>query len=208
VTYTVAPNTSGASRNLSIGFAGQSFMISQSTVDAPNCGATLAPTSATIAEAGGSGSVAVTIPAGCSWVATSESSWITITGGASGVGPGTVTYSVPANPTGSPRNGSLSIAQQRFTLAQSGPPCSNSSLSPPTGANFTGAGGTGTVTVTIPAGCAWQAFAGNFVTITSGANGVGPGTVTYSVLPNTTGASRNLSITIAGNPFMVSQAAK
>ena len=66
VTYGVLPNTTGNSRNHSITIAGNSFMVSQDATSAPDCRATLSPTSATVPEAGGSGNVAITIPAGCS----------------------------------------------------------------------------------------------------------------------------------------------
>jgi len=123
-----------------------------------------------------------------------------------------VSYSVSQLTTEDPsypsRNGSLTIAQQTFTVTQTAPTCGSSSVTlSPTTASFTGAGGTGTVAVTIPAGCAWDAFDGGFVTITSRSTDVGPGTVAYSVAPNTTGGSRNRSISLAGQPFMISQAA-
>jgi hypothetical protein len=45
-------------------------------------------------------------------------SWITITGGGSGNGPGTVTYTVDRNPVGSARTGTLTIAEQSFMVTQ------------------------------------------------------------------------------------------
>jgi hypothetical protein len=54
------------------------------------------------------------------WSATSNASWIIITGGASGTGNGTVSYAVEAY-TGKPknRNGSLVVAGQTFSVKQS-----------------------------------------------------------------------------------------
>jgi hypothetical protein len=68
------------------------------------------------------------------------------------------------------------------------------------------AGGTFTVTVTTPAGCAWTATApaGSFVTITAGASGTGTGTVTYTV-PASSATPRTTTLTIAGIAFVVSQ---
>jgi len=48
------------------------------------------------------------------------SSWITVTGGSSGVGPGTVGYFVAANSTGVNRLGTITIAGQTFTVNQAG----------------------------------------------------------------------------------------
>jgi hypothetical protein len=56
---------------------------------------------------------------GCTWTARSNSPWITITG-ASGMGTGTVTYTV-AQYVGKPkkRNGSMTVAGHAVTIQQS-----------------------------------------------------------------------------------------
>src|SRR5207244_10788346 len=55
------------------------------TTTAP-CPPTVSPTSASFNYVGGTGSVSVTINAGCAWTATSNASWITSSSGASGTG--------------------------------------------------------------------------------------------------------------------------
>src|SRR5205085_1696017 len=56
----------------------------------------------------------------------------------------------------------------------------------PTSATFEREGGTGTVVVNTQAGCAWTARARvNWLSINAPASGTGPGTVTYSVAPDT-----------------------
>jgi photosystem II stability/assembly factor-like uncharacterized protein len=81
------------------------------------CTAALTPTSASFGAPGGSGTVGVSCSAGCPWTAASNASWLAVTGGASGVGSGTVSYSVAAN-TGNARTGTLTIAGQTFTVYQ------------------------------------------------------------------------------------------
>jgi len=77
----------------------------------------------------------------------------------------------------------------------------------PSSASQPAAGGTGSVTVTAAAGCAWTAVSNaTFITITSGSSGSGNGTVGYSVAANT-GSSRTGTLTIAGLTFTVTQAA-
>ncbi|HVQ37626.1 MAG TPA: M36 family metallopeptidase, partial [Pyrinomonadaceae bacterium] len=77
----------------------------------------------------------------------------------------------------------------------------------PISASQPAAGGTGSVTVTAGAGCAWTAVSNaTFITVTSGSSGSGNGTVNYSVAANS-GASRNGTMTIAGQTFTVTQAA-
>ncbi len=50
----------------------------------------------------------------------SNDSWITVTGGSSGNGNGTVDYTVDANPDATQRIGTITIAGQTFTVTQSG----------------------------------------------------------------------------------------
>lgn len=80
----------------------------------------IVPTSASYTGAGGTGSVSVAAGAGQSWVAVSNSAFLTISSGTSGNGAGTVNYAVAANPTSSARSGTLTIAGQIFTVSQSG----------------------------------------------------------------------------------------
>ncbi|MDQ1592640.1 MAG: hypothetical protein QOG71_3267 [Pyrinomonadaceae bacterium] len=77
----------------------------------------------------------------------------------------------------------------------------------PTSASYAAAGGTGSVSVTAGAGCAWSAVSNStFITITSGTSGTGSGTLNYSVSNNASTASRTGTLTIAGQTFTVTQA--
>ena len=70
---------------------------------------------------GGTGSTGVTSPAGCAWTGVSNStSWLTVTGGASGSGSGTVAFSATANSSTTSRTGTLTIAGQSFSVTQPG----------------------------------------------------------------------------------------
>jgi Zn-dependent metalloprotease len=84
------------------------------------CSYSISPTSAAASASGGTGSVSVTATAGCSWTAASNSSFLTVTGGSSGTGNGTVNYSVAANTGTTSRTGTLTIAGQTFTVTQAG----------------------------------------------------------------------------------------
>lgn len=80
----------------------------------------------------------------------------------------------------------------------------------PTGKSFSAGAGTGTVTVSVIAGCVWTAVVPSGVTwvaITAGSGGSGSGTVGYSVAANTGPGPRTATLTIAGLPFTVAQAA-
>ncbi|MDX6405868.1 MAG: hypothetical protein QOH70_3323 [Blastocatellia bacterium] len=96
----------------------------QSAVFTPrsNCTYALSPSSQNAFASGGGGTVGVTTQGACNWIATSNATWITVTGGSSGTASGTVSYSVAANPISSPRSGTMTIAGQFFTVNQDAAP--------------------------------------------------------------------------------------
>ncbi len=174
-------------------------------VGATPCTYSISPAGQSFTSTGGTGNVSVTAGTGCAWTAVSNASWIHVTSGSSGTG--TVGYSVDANTfantSSSARTGTMTIAGQTFTVSQAGVTCTYSIS--PTKASFRREGGTGTVAVTAPQGCAWTAASNaSWITVASGSNGSGNGSVGYSVAPST--LRRRLgTITIAGRTFTVKQ---
>jgi hypothetical protein len=86
-------------------------------------------------------------------------------------------------------------------------PASCSSVSPTTQA-FYSPGSTGTVAVTqnSTGTCDWNAVSNSgFITIDSGSSGNGSGTVSFTVAPNTTGAARTGTLTVAGRIVTITQ---
>jgi uncharacterized protein (TIGR03437 family) len=79
--------------------------------------ATLVASSATINGDGGTGTIQVNAPMGCSWLATSAYGWLTIQGSAPGTGSGTVTYRAAAN-GGIMRQGVLMIGSRGVLITQ------------------------------------------------------------------------------------------
>jgi YVTN family beta-propeller protein len=84
------------------------------------CTPTLSQAGISFTAAGGTGGVNVTVQSGCAWTAVSNQGWAQITGGASGNGNGTVTFSVNPNLGTSPLSGTLTIASQTFTISETG----------------------------------------------------------------------------------------
>jgi len=116
-----------------IDVASNTVMNTQSSIGAYPFGVAIAPPASgqvctyslsqagiSFTAAGGSGSVNVTAPAGCIWTAVTNQGWSQITGGASGNGNGTVTYSVNANGGNAALAGTLTIASQTFTISEAG----------------------------------------------------------------------------------------
>jgi hypothetical protein len=143
----------------------------------------------------------------CPWSASSnDPAWLTVSGGASGIGTGTVSYSV--NPNGGPaRNGTLSIAGYLFSVRQDGVVCSYDLTA--SQVDVVATAGTGSVGVTANGfACAWTAVSGSpdWLQVTSGASGAGNGTVSFSYGANS-GEARTGTLTVAGKSFAVHQAA-
>ena len=82
------------------------------------CPFSLGSTSQSVVSGASSGSVSVTTATACSWTATSNVPWITVSSGASGTGSGSVAYSVVANPTYFSRTGTLTVAGLSYTVTQ------------------------------------------------------------------------------------------
>jgi hypothetical protein len=126
VSLLVTPNT-GASRTGTVSIAGQPHTVSQSAAEGtpptpPMCRFVLSSTAVTVAPAGGSASVSVTVSDGCEWTASSADGWLTIVNGASGNGAGSVQFTAAPNPSRAARTGALTIAGQTVTVDQAAGP--------------------------------------------------------------------------------------
>ena len=197
VQFTVAENTSTASRTGTLTIQGVTFTVAQGGAA---CTYALSSGGASVGAAAASGSVGVTAQAGCTWTASADVAWITFPGGAAGSGAGTLAYAVGANPSTTPRSGTVTVAGQSHTVTQAGATCAYAIL--PASASYLPAGAVDSVAVTAPSGCAWTASSGDgWNVITSGASGSGPGTVTFEVGANAAATSRSGSLTIAGRAF-------
>ena len=170
------------------------------------CTYSLSASSATVGAAATTGSVNVTAPTGCPYTASSPSgSFATITSGGSGSGNGTVTYTVQAN-SGGTRSTILTIAGLPFTINQlSG--CVFG-LTPST-APFSAVGGSSSVSVGASSSmCPFTATSNNpsFLIVNGSGIGSGTSTISYTVLPNPSSASRTGTLTVAGQTLTVVQA--
>jgi Putative binding domain, N-terminal/Viral BACON domain len=217
VEFRVAPNEGSSTREGDIVVNESRVRVSQS---AP-CRYSVSPANQGMSASAGTGSVSVTITSGsdCSWSASSDSGWLTLTGSTSGRSNATVSFSVPANGN-TERTGSIIVAGQRATVTQAaqGSPAPGPGPGPgptpgctytiaPTSATVAALGGTGSTAVTTQSGCQWSASSNaSWITVTSGGSGTGNGSVGFSVGVNL-GAGRNGTITIAGQSFTVNQTA-
>jgi len=202
VAYTVEPNTTTAPRMTTMTMAGKSHAITQA-----NCTyAVTMPATSSVPRAGTSGNVPVTTQDGCPWPSSSNVLWLTISSPSPQTGSGAVNYTVAANVTGSSRTAILTVAGKKQTITQPG--CTYTLGAP--SAAFTVEGGDGSVAVTTDSDCAWTSTVPGTVTwvvINSAATRTGGGTVSFTVMPNATSATRTTALSIAGKTFTVTQSA-
>ena len=202
VTFTAAANTTAEARTGTLDVAGQPFTITQAGAA---CDVTLAPTSRTVAAAGGASSTSVNATTGCAWTATSNTGWLTVTGDASGTGNGTVSFSAAANTSGQGRAGSLTIGGDTLTVNQDGAPCSFTVS--PTAPSMSVSGGSLAITVTAGAGCSWTSSSTAAWVVAINSGGSGSGSADFTVAANMTSSARSAALSIAGRIITVTQAA-
>ena len=127
--------------------------------------------------------------------------WLAITGGFSGSGNGTVTYSVASNGGSSARTGTITVAGggiiRTCVVAQLG--LSPALIISPMATNVPADAASGGQ-IGVTANVSWTAATNvSWLTITGGGSGSGNGTVTYSVALNSATAGRTGTITVAGS---------
>ncbi len=95
---------------------------------APKCTFTATPANLQFNASGGVGNINVSTASGCSWTASSNASWISVTSGSSGSGYGGASITVAAN-TGPARTGGATVAGQTITVSQAAASSGNSTFS-------------------------------------------------------------------------------
>jgi hypothetical protein len=168
------------------------------------CTASAQTTVVNVPFGGGFGSVGVTAGPSCVWTATSNTSWIMISGGSFGFGTGTVSISAAVNDTGANRLGTITIAGTVVTVTQALGACTFSLSSAGGPIGFQGIVGTFNVSAT--GGCGWTASSNvSWLTVTSGGSGIGDGTVHFTAAANPGGIARTGVITVGAQNFTVSE---
>jgi hypothetical protein len=160
--------------------------------------------SAAFPPSGGSASLRITASRECPWSARSEASWVTLSAPADGQGEGSVRFTVVANADATTRSAGISVNDQRVQISQEGKPCEFTISS--NHESLEGSGGDRTVDVRASAAqCGWTAAANvDWITIMSGREGRGNGTVTFRVAP-VSGPPRAGTISIATHTVKVDQ---
>ena len=201
VDFTASPNNGVGDRTGTLTIGGQPVSITQSA-----CAYVFSPPFQTLDSTGGTGQVTVATGAGCGWTIANTNSWITLLSGISGSGNGTLLYNVDPNPDSRDRTGVILIAGQPYGITQWGLPCSfgldPEEWSHESGLDF------GEINVTNASGsaaCYWTVQnTADWISILSGQDGFGDGSVVYMVNANL-GAPRSANLTVAGQEITVAQ---
>jgi hypothetical protein len=184
--------------------AGQILTVNEAGV---NCTVSLGASSGSYGASGGSGSVGVTIPAGCRYNTVLGPNWISVTSGASGSSSGNLQYTVSPNSTTTPRTGSISIGGQTFTIVQSALSCNITVDTSGLGSPFGAGGGSGTIGITAnAASCQWTASSNASWATVGAPSGNGSGALGVTVTSNANSSTpRSTSLTVGGQTINVTQ---
>jgi Viral BACON domain/Putative binding domain, N-terminal len=171
------------------------------------CSYSVSPSSLSFGASGGAGSVTVSAGAQCTWTASSDRGWMSITSGASGAGNGVVSVSLTPNTNTTERTGTLTIAGQSVAVREDGQASCTIDISP-ANASFGKDSATGTFAVSAADQCQWSAMSTTaWIAVTSGSPGTGNGTVGYSIERNRELIDRTGTITVGSRTFTITQAA-
>jgi hypothetical protein len=210
VTIVAGPN-GGALRTGTVVVAGQSVTINQSASAVP-CVLTIQPTTANVLGGGGNTFTIVTNSQGssCPWTAQSQSPFITVINGSSGVDTGGVTVRVDPNPGGD-RQGTVLVAGHIFTVVQAGAssPCGFRLAPTSISAGAATMSVFSYITMISGQNCAWSAqSSAPFARVEPASGVIDP--VGYStvlvVIDANTGPARTATITVGNATMSISQA--
>jgi hypothetical protein len=221
INYSVDRNRDPNSRTGTIAIGDRAFTVNQSgdTPAPPVCEYSVAPIQFNpCMSAPYDLTATVTTQQGCTWTATPGASWINVTGGQSGNGPGTVSFTVTDN-WDAPRHGVVMVrwptvtAGQNLQVAQAG--CLYAVTT--TAISFAAAGGTGRFDVLqtsdpITCGgatqnaCRWTAQADvAWITVTTSMPQAGDNPVAFSVAANPTTTARTGRIIVRDKIVQITQ---
>ena len=165
----------------------------------PDPNTAITPTTRNFSTDGGGGAI-ITSGSASTWWARVTEPWITLSSNSGNIGY-PVAYTVSATTNAEQRVGYVYVNGHAHEVTQDGLGGTIDS----DGATYEKAGGNGTIAVGVQNGIAWKAISNVDWLSVSPTNGVGSGSVTYQVSAYNDVATRQGTLTIAGNTFTVFQ---
>jgi sugar lactone lactonase YvrE len=171
-------------------------------VDLASPAVTVSASVVSIGNAGGTGSVNVSVsPAGSVWVASSNASWLILTS-SGGNGNGSIAFTCAANNSILSRTATITIYGTQITVIQAGAIATLSPASTIVGS----AAGAFSVTMTLSAQVPWTAISSATWLTPNFASGTGNAVISWTYSANTSQNARIATLLIAGKLFAVTQA--
>ena len=203
VTYALTENLSIIPRTGTVSVASEIFTVTQSGVV---CTFALSLASRSHLSAATTNTTSLITSNPCPWSVSNTNSWITILSASNGTGSGTLTYALSENLSLSERTGAFFLGGEMFTITQQAVVCSYALT--PAGRSHTSVSATGTIAMAASAPCPWSVSNTNsWITIQSGSNGPGNGTVTYVLEANPISLDRIGTLLVGGQSFVITQQA-
>lgn len=178
------------------GCGGSSVITTPGSPTPVRCSISVSTNNSSVPAAGGAGILKILTERECSWTASTEVAWITLSGTRTGFGPVDIAFTVAANPDAASRRGAIAVNRQRAELTQAAAPPPPPPPGPcvvslaPAALTVGAAGGTGSIAITAAASCAWNATStAAWLTIVGANTGSGNGTIRFQVAANS-GSSR------------------
>jgi hypothetical protein len=185
LTYTVSANSSTEDRTASLTIAGQTHAVTQQGRAPTVCSYDLSADLAEFTSDAANGTFSVIAPADCTWSAVSTDSWLVVTAGGQGSGPGTVGYSVARNTDVPGRLARITLADRTFTVFQAGDPGACEYAVSPVNLETCMPAGTMNIMVSTQNSCPWTAASdASWLDVTTGSSGSGSGVIAIAFTEN------------------------
>ena len=164
---------------------------------------TLSKETATLAADGGTASTQLTLAGSVNWTAASSADWLTLNTATSGAGSATVEVFAAENPSIGSRTGTITIAEQTFTVTQEGQPATITNQASVFGTD----GGSAFVGIAAGGSATWESTSNDdWLSVALGQTGSGNGQAMVVAAPyTTTTQSRTGSVTIGDETVFFTQ---
>ena len=196
VAYVVGATTQAESRTGHVFVSGHVHTVTQD-----GQGGSISPTNTTFEMVGGTGSIAVTVNDGIAWQVIANCDWVNLSP-ESGVGPGSVTFTVAPLNEIITRQGGLTVAGQTFNVVQNGLPMAIS----PVAETYDYCSHAISIMVEALAITKWSVKpSASWISLVNSGNGQGSGTVTLEIEENPSWKARTGTVEIGTETFTLTQ---
>jgi hypothetical protein len=188
------------------GYGGWDIFVTKISQASGSCQISVANSSLLAYGSGGVFPLSIFAPAGCTWTATPNASWVSLFGLSSASG-SAGTLALVAGNGGSARSTTISFTTgQSITINQTAGSCSYGFV--PSSGLAAASGGGGGANLNVGSGCAWNAVSSEPWLTISNASGSGTSGINYTVAANPDNSNRTATITVSNAIYTLTQSAQ